>query len=149
MTNSDDRASKRRALWLGARVRLVDLRLRRISIELHTPTPHGRIDLSLEVKPTVSRVDQLAIYDLDYAVTALDIDGTDVFGGALSLSLIYELPEGSVSDEDLAAFGTVCVLFAAHPYLREILQSLTGRMGLPPLTLDLMQLPLDGLVNDD
>ncbi len=56
----------------------------------------------------------------------------------------FEYRHGPVDlDEDtIDAFGRTTVVFAAYPYVRELVQSLTSRAGIPPLLLDLYRLPL-------
>lgn len=48
-----------------------------------------------------------------------------------------------VTDDDLEAFTKVSATFSLHPYIREALQNLTVRAGLPPFTLRILKSPLD------
>lgn len=58
--------------------------------------------------------------------------------------LDYDLPEDHGFPESaLQDFVEVSSTFAVHPYMREAVQTLTLRMGLPPLILDLLRSPLD------
>lgn len=47
---------------------------------------------------------------------------------------------GDYSDDECQAFGSTSGLFAAWPYLREVLQSTSMRCGLPPIVLDVIRL---------
>lgn len=47
-----------------------------------------------------------------------------------------------IDPDDVVSFGEISGAFAAHPYMRELAQSLTLRMGLPPLVLDVVRSPL-------
>jgi preprotein translocase subunit SecB len=133
-----------RAARVGARVELVDLRVRKLAAELHQPTSEGPLSFDLDVKPAVSRVDELVVYSLEYEFSSQDNDQKTVVDGTIEISVLYQLEEGAeLTEGELAAFGNVSVLFTAHPYLRELLHSLTLRMGLPPLILDVMRSPLD------
>jgi preprotein translocase subunit SecB len=133
-----------RAARVGARVELVDLRVRKLAAELHQPTSEGPLSFALDVKPAVSRVDELVVYSLEYEFSSQDNDQKTVVDGTIEISVLYQLEEGAeLTEGELAAFGNVSVLFTAHPYLRELLHSLTLRMGLPPLILDVMRSPLD------
>jgi preprotein translocase subunit SecB len=46
-----------------------------------------------------------------------------------------------VSQRDLAAFAQTISLLHVWPYWRELVQSMTTRMGLPPLTIPLFKIP--------
>jgi preprotein translocase subunit SecB len=61
------------------------------------------------------------------------------------LVLVYQLLEDApeFDDDHLEAFGAFTGVFAAHPYVREALQNLTIRLGLPPLVLDVVRMPID------
>jgi len=45
-----------------------------------------------------------------------------------------------VADDQLAAFGKATATFNVWPYWREFVQTMTSRMGLPPLTLPFFRL---------
>jgi hypothetical protein len=137
------------AARVGAGTDLLDLRIRRIQAELYRPAAEGPFGFTLDVKPSLSRADKLAVYSLEYEFSSKDSDDQLVLEGTVELSVLYQLPvDRELSDDELTAFGQVSVLFTAYPYLREILHSLTGRMGLPPLILDVMRSPLDAEVPD-
>lgn len=91
----------------------------------------------------------MAVYSLEYRFSSKDSDDQLVLDGTVELSVLYQLPgDRELNDDYLTAFGEISVLFTAYPYLREILHSLTGRMGLPPLILDVMRSPLDAVLSD-
>jgi hypothetical protein len=46
------------------------------------------------------------------------------------------------------AFGLVVGVMTLHPFAREVLQDVTGRLGYPPFTLDLLLSPLTGEDDD-
>lgn len=48
------------------------------------------------------------------------------------------------TEAELAAYAETTGLFALYPFAREWAHDLTGRMGLPPLTLSVLYLPVDG-----
>jgi hypothetical protein len=57
---------------------------------------------------------------------------------SVAFELKYRLPQGfRVSKEELQAFAAVNGVFNAWPYFREIIQSATARMNLPPIILPL------------
>lgn len=56
----------------------------------------------------------------------------------VSFALVAPAVENSVAEK----FGNTTVFFAVYPYIREILQSITAKSGLPPLLLGLFKMPL-------
>lgn len=62
---------------------------------------------------------------------AIEIDGTFL--------VVYGLPDsGAFSSDEIDAFGRVNGTYNVWPYWREYVQSVTTRMGLPPLALPLL-----------
>lgn len=56
----------------------------------------------------------------------------------------YSLSEpAGLETEHFEAFGQVSAVFTTYPYARELIQTLTARAGLPPLTLGLVRSPLE------
>jgi hypothetical protein len=49
--------------------------------------------------------------------------------------------------EELNAFALLVGLMAIHPYARETVQSMTGRLGYPPFTLEMLT-PISGQADD-
>lgn len=146
---TDDHRRRVLAARVSAGVDLLDLRIRRIEAELHSAAAEGPFSFKLDVTPAVSRADKLAVYSLEYQFSSKDSDDQLVLDGTVELSVLYQLPgDRELNDDDLTAFGEISVLFTAYPYLREILHSLTGRMGLPPLILDVMRSPVDAVLSD-
>jgi len=60
---------------------------------------------------------------------------------ALYTHCILGLPEPVVEH-----FGKTIALLAVYPYVGELVQSLTSRAGVPPLTLGLLRVSPPGLV---
>lgn len=140
-TDATDRISAAR---VGAAAQLLDVRLRKVRGELESSSPRSPIQLEIGVEPSVVQVDDLVIYEIEYEIRSTDADENSALTALIGLSLVYRLEAGfEPKSEDLAAFGRVSVLYTAHPYLREILQSMASRMGLPSLVLDVLRSPLD------
>lgn len=63
------------------------------------------------------------------------------------LAALYTLPDdgdsGGFPEDQLDAFGQTTGVLTLHPYAREFVSSMTGRMGLPPLHLGTMRLRID------
>lgn len=135
---------RRRAAKVGGAVTLLDVRLRKVDAELKMPAAEPPFHLSIEISPGLNLSNDVMAYDIDYRLRSTDEQGREVLTALIGLSLFYEtVSEAEFEDADLLAFGQVSVVFTAHPYVREIAQNLTTRMGLPPLVLDVMQSPLD------
>ncbi|WP_212992236.1 hypothetical protein [Actinoplanes auranticolor] len=50
--------------------------------------------------------------------------------------------DSPVTDEELRAYSFTTGVFAMYPYAREYIYDTTGRVGLPPLTVGVLQLPV-------
>lgn len=136
----DDRT---RAAKVGSRVELVSVSLRNVDARLPSlGQPDGPVELevSWETAHTSSEIDQLTfVHRLE--VTSAEPDGLSV---EAAFELVYLVDEGSdLDDDDLQAFAEVSVAFSAHPYARELVQSLTVRASLPPLVLGTLRSPVD------
>jgi preprotein translocase subunit SecB len=133
-----------RAARIGARADLADVRIRRIDAELFAPSPSPPFTVDVRVAPAASIVDSKLVYEVCYEVSSMDSKKRPVFAATIALNLLFELQEDvALAEADLSAFGEVTVLLMAHPYVREILQSISSRMGLPPLVLEVMRFPMD------
>lgn len=144
VTSEEDR-TRQLAGKVGAQVRLGDIRLRRIDAELCDPAAEGPYEVGLSVQPTFDEGEGVVVYSVAYRLEATAEGNVTVLRGDIEFSVLYELPPDHGFDEnDLAAFGEVSVLFSVHPYIREVVQSLTSRFGLPPLVLDVLRSPLHG-----
>ncbi|HYN97091.1 MAG TPA: hypothetical protein VES42_24900 [Pilimelia sp.] len=117
-------------------VSLVDLRMRKMSAELLVPSFTAPLTPTVAVERSMSLTSGHVIYDVSYELSGVDSADTPVFAASLTLNLVFRLAVGADLDrDDLRAFGSVSVLEVAHPYFREIVHGLSGRMGLPPLVL--------------
>jgi preprotein translocase subunit SecB len=59
---------------------------------------------------------------------------------SVTVRLLYEFPAELPSKEEIEGFARLNGTFNAWPYLREIVQSTTTRMGIPPLILPLYRI---------
>lgn len=50
--------------------------------------------------------------------------------------------ETSLGEEELTAYAATTGRFALYPYIREYVYDLTGRLALPPLTLEILSRPM-------
>jgi hypothetical protein len=83
-------------------------------------------------------------YALDFGWLVHSGDEDDaLFTGIAEFELSYGCAEDfTFDDEEAEAFGEASVLLSAYPFVRELVQSLTTRAGLPPLTLSTIRRPL-------
>jgi preprotein translocase subunit SecB len=79
-------------------------------------------------------------YDVNIKISD---DGSDTVFGEVKASLALNLlHQGEVpSDSVISHFGQTEGLELAVPYIREIAQTLSGRVGFPSLTLPLLSIP--------
>lgn len=71
---------------------------------------------------------------------ALRIEATKEEWGTIAptFRILYDLPAGAeVSEDEVKAFAEVNGVYNAWPYLRELVQEMTARMGVPALTIHL------------
>jgi hypothetical protein len=122
---------------------------------------HGEFEppyeVRIEVAPSMKYRNDHVLYEYVYSVEALrsaegddgDEDADDVDEDRIvarfqtCLVLVYSLDEATkFSDEELQAFGATTGLLTAHPFARETVASLSTRVGLPQLVLDVMRVPM-------
>ncbi|GAA2475732.1 protein-export chaperone SecB [Winogradskya humida] len=118
--------------------KLIDLRLKNVAANLMLPSPRKPLDLAASVLVDISRLGEFVTYDARYKLGVTDRDGRQVLEADIIYSLLFRLRDGwSPAEDELRSFGTYGAVDIAHPYMREIVQTITGRMGLPPLVLDI------------
>jgi hypothetical protein len=61
--------------------------------------------------------------------------------GALFSTTLRDGDE-AITDEELRAYSLTMGVFAMYPYARQYIYDITGRMGLPPLTVGVLTLPV-------
>jgi preprotein translocase subunit SecB len=132
-----------RAAQVGAVAELNSISLR--SVDARVPelkAADGGVDLDVSWEASFERSEPTLLrYEFHLALGTTS--GPDMHVDC-TFELVYEVPaEVELDDEDLAAFGDVSVTFSAFPYARELVQNLTARASLPPLTLGTLRAPLD------
>lgn len=138
------------ALEGAARVSsVVSLReIRLIQLEFHLQPISGEqtLDVRLGAEARYHQEDTALIYTVAFDVSAYvssEPDADEVFSCRVGYLVDYEMdPVEELSDEAFETFGRVSVVFSTYPYLREVVQSVTGRAGLTPLILDVIRSPL-------
>ena len=79
---------------------------------------------------------------IDFRLRAQEKKGKELFHINSSFDLSYKtMPDESFSKADLEEFARVNGVFNAWPYFRELVQSMTIRIGYPPVTVPLLRFP--------
>lgn len=137
---------------LAARVagqsEMVDVRMVKSAFEhLNFPAPSSPISYELDIQPAAQVTpDKDAIivsvtFDLKMN-QELEDQRTEIAKVEFTLLGLYTLPEDvKFTDAEVESFGATTGIFALYPYAREYVQNVTGRLGLPPLTLGLYKVP--------
>lgn len=116
---------------------ILDLRLRDIKADLKVPGPKLPLTVDHEILPAMVRLSEEAVvYHVTYKLEATSANNRRVMEAQVTMSVVLSLKPG-LSEADLQAFGSIGALDIVHPYVREVVHNLTGRMGLPPLVLDI------------
>src|SRR5208282_1041605 len=136
-------------------VQLIGIRLKEVaaSSERRDARTHGKMSVEVEHSAevpvrnkdgTFTVLAQIKVWVGD-PTRSRRRDPSEGSGTILSVSttveLRYQLPRGSsFSAADLRRFATVNGVYNAWPYWRELIQNLSVRMNLPPLTLPLFRI---------
>jgi preprotein translocase subunit SecB len=115
--------------------------------------PGDDLTFDLEVSPSarLDDEDDFFVVEVEYEVKirkgdpdpAEDKDAGTIANLEFTIAALYTLElRGATApdDEELDAFSKSAAMLAVHPYAREFVQSMTSRMGLPPLTLDMIRI---------
>lgn len=148
--------AQRKAARIAAMADLRDVRLFKAALDFdHFPESGRPLSWSLEMTPTTSFEDGAGyfILDVEYTVEIMETPGEPAEDaaprkiGAISFQLaaLYDLEvqagKSQPTAEELNAYAKTSGAMAVYPYAREFVQSMTSRMGLPPLTLSTLRLP--------
>lgn len=162
-------AARKAAARLAARANLEDLRLFSSSAELvRFPREGLALSYSFDGNGSVDYDEGddafVAYYDYALRITEVDADqdespteagevSGDVatisfrMGGLVSIDL--EGVEPPFSENEVQAYVATTVQFALYPFAREYVYDVTGRLGLPALTMGVMKVPSPHYVTDE
>lgn len=148
--------ARRLAARVGGRAELVDVRTRRLSAVLNTPVARNqRLSYNFNTELRYGREEQVFFVEAQYTLNAYqspasedrDADDDAPFVElSFELFAVYDLPSPEstdFTDEELQAFTNTTAQFALYPFAREVVHQLTHRLGVPPLTLGTLRIPLD------
>ena len=162
----DIHAARKVAARLAGRANLEDLRLFSTSAELsrfpregrpltYTFDGNGSVDYDLG--------DDAFVAYYDYVLTITEVDEGDApteeeagpddvatiafrMGGLVSID-VHDLDRPFTEDE-VQAYVVTTVQFALYPFAREYIYDVTGRLGLPALTIGVMKVPSPHYIDD-
>ncbi|MDI6099415.1 hypothetical protein QLQ12_12505 [Actinoplanes sp. NEAU-A12] len=120
------------------RASLVDLRLRKLDAELLLPVvkPPLRVVL-LDLTREMSSIPGHMVYACSYELEGRDGTQETFLSLKIVLNAVVRVPDDPpLTESELKAFGAVGLIEIAHPYIRELVHSLSGRMGLPALVVE-------------
>jgi preprotein translocase subunit SecB len=142
------------AARVAGRAHLRDVRLLQTSAKIvNLPGPKPELDYDLDVTMDViySDGDEAFVVQAAYAVKIVD-NAEDPEDPAAVAEINFEHAalflldrggdEAALKSEELEAFAKTTGQFALHPFARQYIYDVTGRLALPPLTIDLMLLPV-------
>jgi hypothetical protein len=137
VTDSEQRELSNQA---AKRMSLVDVRLSSIRADLKNYTPSYALQVSgLITNSDLILIKEVAAYEVGYKFLARDRDNKNAWEVSFTLILSFRLKQGdNMADNLLQAFGGVAVMEIAHPYVRELLHSMTARMNMPAFMLEVM-----------
>lgn len=146
---------------VAARAEIRDVRLLSASANVvRLPAANPHLSYNLEQKPVIEVHDDeesfvvrvtysLKISELNDEASS-DDDSTVVatieFEQAALFLLAMRENDEPIKTEELEAFANSTGQFALHPFAREYIYDITGRLALPPLTIGLLRfsMPSDG-----
>jgi hypothetical protein len=161
MADLDDARSL--AAKVAARANLRDVRLFSVEAALdQLPEGAQRLSYSFEVKIEVQHLPETATLLVDgrYALVVRNMEHEDAGGESsqseaserdhlaqltFQLAALYSVDDDGAGfpERELDAFGETTGLLTLHPYAREFVANMTGRMGLPALHLESVAISLD------
>ncbi|HYN08046.1 MAG TPA: hypothetical protein VES67_11700 [Vicinamibacterales bacterium] len=128
------------------RVEIRDIRLVGLSASLKSaPAPKSQtsVDLDHEVASERAQDGVLFIARVRFKLSASGTgeEAAEFMNLKAAFQLLYSV-EGpdSVEDDQLIAFGEINAVHTAWPYFRELVQNISGRMALVPMTVPLLKI---------
>ncbi|MFJ3616292.1 hypothetical protein [Streptomyces hydrogenans] len=122
------------------RLHLANVRLQRLRAETMEEPPLDVHSIQIQGGPCEILVEppRFAVR-VNQAVALRDADGTTTAEVDATFVIDYTLDEGpELSEEAVTTYVENNTYFTAHPYLREVLQNATLRLGLEPVVLGVL-----------
>lgn len=143
---------------VAPRAEFRDIRLTRSTFELDKIPQAGVLMYDLDTQAEVERDDDGAwfVVNVSFSLKILEsrdrdsaADDPDVtvarmdFAFASLYSIHLDGLDSELEFEEFQAFALTTGLFAVHPYAREYVRDVTGRLAIPPLNLGLLHWPME------
>jgi len=121
---------------------LTDIFLESCSTSVDRDTMLGRVGLKVSVKQraSYSREDDIVKIKHSFSLTCKhhEIEKNSLIKISATFCLVY-VTVSSFDDDFFKVFKRTTLPMVSWPYFREFVQSMTQRMGIPPLTLPLIK----------
>jgi len=116
---------------------LIDLRLRSLDSQLVSPANRGTLTPGFSVHIEAAQLPGFAVCDYTYSLDGKDDREEPVVAIRSTFNLVFKIErDHPLSADELDSFSEVAGLEIVHPYVRELVHNMTGRMGLPPFVLE-------------
>ncbi|MGO8871540.1 MAG: hypothetical protein ACLQPH_09100 [Acidimicrobiales bacterium] len=129
---------------IGGSVQLQAIILRELNWTL--PELNVLPGLSIDLRPAfeaqAAMAPELLIYKIQTDVSAVIPDEVEIFHFRAVHQVVCSFPEGmEFTREEVEAFGSTSVMLMVFPYVRETLQSIAAKAGMPAVLLQPLRLP--------
>lgn len=133
----------RGSMWFAAHSHLGAITLSSAAFRLYPVVNEGEVTIALDLNADNNYDENGAIFQVSCKVVAgepenplFTVESTHL---AFYAHSIHGLPEAVMKH-----VGETTVMLSVYPYIRELVQSMTSRAGLPTLTLDLLRMDPEG-----
>lgn len=159
MIDIDDPQVRNRSLRLNARAEVRDVRLLSSSIGMERlPSQNSSLSYDLNSSPEVqySPGDNFFVVEIAYELSIDDvaevpappddddIDSTSIANFTFTLAALFALSmrtdDAAIEEDELEAYSLTTAQLLMYPYAREYIYDVTGRLGLPALTVGMLKM---------
>ncbi|MHB8289275.1 MAG: hypothetical protein ACYDEY_08575 [Acidimicrobiales bacterium] len=144
MVNQQSADVQHLASRIGGAVQLRGIILRDVSWTLPelNVLPGLSIDLRPEFEAQAATTPELLIYKIQTDVSGVIPDEVEIFHFRSVHQVVCSFPEGmEFTREEVEAFGSTTVMLMVFPYVRETLQSIAAKAGMPTVLLQPLRVP--------
>lgn len=159
MIDIDDPQVRNRSLRLNARAEVRDVRLLSSSIGMERlPSQNSSLSYDLNSSPEVqySPGDNFFVVEIAYELSIDDvaevpapsddddIESTSIANFTFTLAALFALSmrndDAAIEEDELEAYSLTTAQLLMYPYAREYIYDVTGRLGLPALTVGMLKM---------
>jgi preprotein translocase subunit SecB len=124
------------------KVEVRDIRVTGLTCALKSLPESSQVAVTLGNKVEAAQLeDNVLVVRVHYSITAkVQEAATDFMAMSVTFQLTYEGEKlNEIDEEKWTSFADVNAVFNSWAYLRELVQSISSRMGIPPLMLPLLK----------